>query len=107
MGIEWFYISQSGSKEILAKAGIFKCDDICRLQDVMTVKTWRRKKLASMLVSFLIKRALKHTKGLACLAVADYIAIDLYRKLGFQACGNSVCLMKYPPRSDSKDEQQE
>jgi len=102
IGIDWFYISQSGCSEILAKAGIFRRGDICRLQDVMTAKTWRRQKLASMLVSFLIKRALEHTKGLACVADVDYIAVDLYRKLGFQECGNSVCLMKYPPRSDSK-----
>ena len=101
IGIDWFYISQSGCNDILAKAGIFKCGDICRLQDVMTAKPWRRQKLASMLVSFLIRRALKDTKGLACLAVADYIAINLYRKLGFRECGNSVCLMKYPPRLDS------
>ena len=101
IGIDWFYVSQSGSNDILAKAGIFKCGDICRLQDVMTAKPWRRKKLASMLVSFLIRRALEDTKGLACLAVADYYAIDLYRKLGFQECGNSVCLMEYPPRLDS------
>ena len=101
IGIDWFYVSQSGCNDILAKAGIFKCGDICRLQDVMTAKPWRRKKLASMLVSFLIRRALKDTKGLACLAVADYYAIDLYRKLGFQECGNSVCLMKYPPGLDS------
>ena len=101
VGIDWFYVSQSGCNDILAKAGIFKCGDICRLQDVMTAKPWRRKKLASMLVSFLIRRALEDTKGLACLAVADYYAIDLYRKLGFQECGNSVCLMEYPPRLDS------
>jgi ribosomal protein S18 acetylase RimI-like enzyme len=101
IGIDWFYISQTGCNEVLAKAGIFRYGDICRLQDVTTAKPWRRKKLASMLVSFLIRRALKDTKGLACVAVADYYAINLYRKLGFQECGNSVCLMKYPPRLDS------
>ena len=101
IGIDWFYVSQSGCNDILAKAGIFKCGEICRLQDVMTAKPWRRQKLASMLVSFLIRRALRDTNGLACLAVADYYAIDLYRKLGFQECGNSVCLMKYPPPHDS------
>jgi len=74
IGIDWFYISQSGSNDILAKAGIFKCGKICRLQDVMTAKAWRRQKLASMLISFLIRRALKDTKGLACVAVADYFA---------------------------------
>lgn len=103
IGIDWFHISQSGRNDILAKAGIFRHNGICRLQDVMTAKPWRRQKLASMLVSFLIRRALADTTGLACVAVADYIAIDLYRKLGFRECGNSVCLMKYPPRSDSKD----
>ena len=101
--IQWFYVSQLESDEILAIAGIFKCGDICRLQDVVTAKAWRRQKLASMLVSFLVKRALECTKGLACLAVADYIAIDLYKKLGFRECGNSVSLMKYPTGDDSKD----
>jgi len=105
IGIDWFYISQSGCDDILAKAGIFKHGGICRLQDVMTSKPWRRQKLASMLVSFLICRALEDTKGLACLAVADYYAIDLYKNLGFQDCGNSVCLMKYP-RHLSADQKQ-
>ncbi len=109
IGIEWFYISQSGCNNILAKAGIFKHGDICRLQDVATSKPWRRQKLASMLVSFLIRRALEDTDGLACVAVADYYAIDLYRNLGFQECGNSVCMMKYPqhlpPSSQNADRQ--
>ena len=101
IGIDWFYISQSGCNDILAKAGIFRCGNICRLQEVMTAKPWRRKKLASMLVSFLIHQALEDTQGLVCVADADDVAIDLYRKLGFQECGNSVCLMKYPPQFDS------
>lgn len=96
VGIDWFYVSEKGSREILAKSGMFQHGDICRLQDVMTAEKWRRKGLATSLISFLIKIALSKSSGVALLADVDYVAIDLYRKLGFVDCGNSVCLEKSP-----------
>jgi len=101
VGIEWFYITRRGEKEMLSSLGIFKHNGICRLQDVRTGRRHRRQGLATYLVSFAIDRAINTfgAAGLALCADRDYYAIDLYRKLGFVEKGDAVCLMKYPPKN--------
>ena len=86
---------------MMAKLGIFSHGGICRLQDVETAVAHRRRGLASALVSFAARHALDTlgAGGLALCADADYHAIDLYRRLGFVECGQSVELMKYPVRN--------
>lgn len=101
IGIEWFYISPRDSQEMLATLGIFQHNGICRLQEVETRKQYRRRGLASALVSFAIRRAIDTlgTEGLALCADTDYHAIELYRRLGFVEVGETVMLMKYPIRN--------
>lgn len=98
VGMQWFYISERGSDEMLAKLGIFQHGGICNLQDLGTAKSQRKKGLATALVSFAIKHALEtlRTHGVALFADANYHAIDLYRKLGFEMVDSVITLMKYP-----------
>jgi len=101
IGIEWFYLTPAGSREILAKLGVFQHGGICRLQDVETAPAHRRRGYATALVSFAARYAIETlgTAGLALAADSDYHAVDLYTKLGFVGCGGSVMLMKYPVRN--------
>ncbi len=101
IGIEWFYLTPVGRREILAKLGVFRHGEICRLQDVETASAHRRRGFASALVSFAARHAIETlgTAGLALAADSDYHAVDLYAKLGFVACGGCVMLMKYPVRN--------
>jgi ribosomal protein S18 acetylase RimI-like enzyme len=101
IGIEWFYIARVGHSEMLAQLGIFSHGGICRLQDVETAAAHRRKGLATALVGFAARHAIETLGmgGLALCADTDYHAIDLYRRLGFVECGESVELMKYPVRN--------
>ncbi|MEO5930024.1 MAG: GNAT family N-acetyltransferase [Candidatus Kapaibacterium sp.] len=101
VGIEWFRLTRRGSDEIFAKLGIFRHGGICRLQDVETAPAHRRNGYAGLLVSFAIGRAIDTfgSRGLALCADSEYYAVDLYRKLGFAECGDTVMLMNYPIRN--------
>lgn len=98
VGIDWFCICAKTSPRFLGKLGIFRHNDIYRLQDVVVDKPYRRQKLATYLMSFALKRTLGSFGGraLALIADIDYHAIELYEKLGFNKYGESVCMMKYP-----------
>lgn len=101
IGIDWYYLTRTGEREILASLGIFEHQGICRLQAVETDRNHRRQGLATALVSFAIEEAIdrRGTAGLALCADSDYYAVDLYRKLGFVERGAGVCLMHYPIRN--------
>lgn len=101
VGMEWFYLTERGSDEIMSKLGIFQHNGICNLQDVGTSREHRRKGLAAYLVSFAIKHAIQTlgTEGLALCADADYYAVKLYSNLGFREVGQAVTLMKYPVKN--------
>ncbi len=101
IGIEWFYLTPVGRREILAKLSVFEHGGICRLQDVETAAAHRRNGCASALVSFAARHAIETlgTVGLALAADSDDHAVDLYAKLGFIECGGSITLMKYPVRN--------
>ena len=102
VGIDWFGLYDRGGQEIVAKLGIFKHGALARLQDVATAEHRRREGLASELVSFAARRALRNlgAEGLAICADVNYHALGLYRKLGGRDAIKQVYLMKFGKRRD-------
>lgn len=96
VGIQWFYLAEG--KVLTAVIGVFLHKGIARLQGVVTHPLWRRRGLATHLLCYVFAHA-KHTlcaDAVALCADVDYIAIDLYKKMGFVAVGETVELMKFP-----------
>lgn len=96
VGIEWFYLANGDV--FTAVMGVFLHKGIARLQDVVTHPLWRRRGLATHLLCHVFAHA-KHTlaaDALALCADVDYVAIDLYKKMGFVAVGETVDLIKFP-----------
>ena len=90
IGIEWFCLHDPDSTKIIAKAGVFTHNGIGRLQEVATAITHRRKGLASI-VSYIARYAFTELAvgGVAICADQDYVALNLYRKLGAKDIGRA------------------
>lgn len=96
IGITWLYLAEGDV--FVAVIGVFFHNGIARLQDVETHPLWRRRGLATHLLYRVCSYAL-HTHGadaVVLCADVDYVAIDLYKKMGFVAAGETVELMKFP-----------
>lgn len=96
-GITWFYIADGDTGEFCAVIGIFLYNNIARLQDVSTHPGYRRRGFAANLLRYVMRYAFETlgAQAIALCADVDYYAIDLYRKAGFVAVGETVDLMKY------------
>lgn len=97
IGITWLYIADRDTGEFYAVIGVFRHNNIGRLQDVATHPGFRRRGLASNLLRRVMQYAFEvlGVRAIALCADTDYYAIDLYRKVGFVPVGETVELMKY------------
>lgn len=96
--ITWLTVAAGDTGELRAVIGVFLHDGIARLQDVETHPDYRRRGLASALLRHVMRYAFDTlgARAVALCADSDYYAIDLYRKAGFTAVGETVELMQYP-----------
>lgn len=100
-GITWFAAKDEPGGALLARLGVVRHGEVCRLQDVYTHASARGRGLASGLLSHAIRYSLDvvEARGLVLCAEQGSEAVRLYERLGFQTVGTSTCLMSYPPRS--------
>lgn len=95
IGIEWFFLAEGGV--FAAVIGVFSHRGIARLQDVETHPQWRRRGLATHLLYRVVAHA-RQTLGVEAVTLCadvDYVAIDLYKRMGFVPVGETVELMKF------------
>jgi ribosomal protein S18 acetylase RimI-like enzyme len=95
IGVDWYYMGPADGDAIWSRLGVFSHGGVCRLQDVGTLPSRRRGRLATTLLQHAIEISLQRGAGLVVCADEDYYAIDLYRKLGFRDVGRSIDLMWY------------
>ncbi len=97
IGVRWLRLCAEGDRRILARLGIFKHGNVCRLQSVGTLKSHRRQGLGSALVKYAIADALTQgAEGLALSTETDSGAQSMYTNVGFRPVGHDLWAMRYP-----------
>ncbi len=94
----WYCITPKDEYEILAAMGLFRYENMARLQEVDTHPDYRRRGFASQLLGHILKVAIQdwNCKGVALFSETEDPAIGLYHKVGFETVGYQVQLLKAP-----------
>lgn len=97
VGMEWLAIKQDDANGALASAlGYFDEGPICRLQEVVTAPTARRRGLATCLIRDVATRAARREVSMIGLVAEEgEEGYRLYRSLGFDTLACDVTVMHY------------
>ncbi len=99
-GVQWLRLMRDDPEDrtILSRLGVFRCDNLYRLQAVGTASEFRSKGYASALLSCAMRFAIDEqcSVGLALSVDAGTPAERLYGSLGFETVGDEYWVMRYP-----------
>lgn len=101
LGIETFCVSPAGSREIVAKAGIFALDGVCRYQNIGTHPEYRRRGLCRALTNSVARYAFTRwqPQQVIMFTELDSVAHAIYRGIGFRDFAEKITQIHFFPGS--------